>query len=370
MKKRIPLARPVLGPEEEEAVAEVLRSGHLVQGPRVAEFERRVAERLDVAEGVAVSSGTAAIHLPLLALGCGPGDEVIVPAFGFPATANAVEVCGARAIPADVDPETFAITAETVSAALSRRTAGVVPVHPFGIPAPMHGLDALADEAGLWMVEDAACALGTVQDDRWGSGRWPLTLSFHPRKVLTTGEGGLIGTDDRDLAARLRRLRSHGMDADAPGWERFVEAGFNYRMTDLAAAIGLVQMGRLDDVVGARRWVGHRYREALAEVEGVHVPRGYELPDLGWQSLVVVLADGLDRDAVMRELDARGIGSTIGGYSLVEQPYYRERYDLDASRAPVACRLAEQSLTLPLTTTLDEGDVRRVTDALADIIGG
>lgn len=355
-------------------MAAVLQSGYLVQGPRVAEFEALLAASLEVEHAVAVSSGTAALHLALLALGTGPGDEVIVPAFGFVATANAVELCGARAVLADVDPDTFALTAASVRAAIGPRTVGIMPVHPFGIPAPMAALEAVADAHGLWICEDAACALGTSTraasgERRWASGVHPVCLSFHPRKTITTGEGGLVATADATLATALRELRNHGMGADAGlGWRRFVRAGFNYRMSDLHAAIGVVQMGRLDSIVADRRRVLRDYLVALEAVEGLRVPAAYSDAALSAQSLVVELDSTVDRDGVIAALGARGVQSTIGGYGFAEQPYYAHRAALRAEDFPVATRMAHSSLTLPLSGEMSSGDVARVAEALSGAI--
>lgn len=353
-------------------MAEVLASGQLVQGPQVAAFERALAERLGWTEAIAVSSGTAALHLALIGMGAGPGDEVIVPAFGFPATANAVEHTGARAVPADVDPETFALTAESVLAAASERTVGVLPVHAFGIPAPMDALEALGAARGWWLVEDAACALGTDQGSpaSWGSGRHPVCLSFHPRKVLTTGEGGVVGTNDPALAKRIRTLRNHGIgegplaDGGARGWRRFDEAGFNYRMSDLEGALGRVQLSRLGAIVADRQRVARLYAEALAALPAVRLPRGYDLERQCIQSLVVELPASVSRDAISAALGAQGIETTIGGYALAEQPYYARRYALPPSGFPVAARFAARALTLPLYAEMDAAAVRRVNTTL------
>ena len=363
-----PLHRPVLGDEELTAVSEVLKSGHLVQGPRVAAFEERLSEILGIRHVVAVSSGTAALHVSAVALGLTPHDEVIVPAFGFPATANAVELTGARAVPADVDLERFALTVESIEAVASERTVGVILVHSFGIPAPTPELQALCESRGWWLVEDAACALGTIQEGRWGSGELPVCLSFHPRKTVTTGEGGVVATQDDALARRLRTLRNHGMDPDAQGWSRFSRAGFNYRMSDLSAAIGVVQLGRLEDIVSERRRVAALYGEALASTPGVRLPKGYELPDLSCQSVVVELERSIDRDAVISGLSELGIQTTIGGYALADQPYFIERYGIRSEDFPGAGRLAKSCLTLPVTVEMNREDVEHVTASLRTVM--
>lgn len=378
---KLPLHRPVLGDAEAAAVADVLASGHLVQGPRVRAFEAGLAERLGVAHAVAVSSGTAALHLSVAALDLGSGEEVVVPEFGYPATANVVELAGGRVAAADVDEDTFALTAATVEAAASGRTVGVIAVHPFGIPAPLQALTALCEARGWWLIEDAACALGTAvsvgsgpaaqADRRWADGRWPTCLSFHPRKTLTTAEGGAVVTDDAALAARVRILRNQGVDEAIAGFDRFAAAGFNYRMSDVHAAIGVVQLGRLDGIVAARRRVVGWYREALAplmERAWVRWPRGYDAPELAMQSLVVDLADGPARDEVMSGLGQRGIGATLGGYALASQPYYRRRYGRDPAETPVAAGLYRRSLTLPVTEAMTREDVATVCAALGEVM--
>lgn len=363
-------------------MAAVLQSGRLVQGPRVAALERRAAQLLGRRHAVAVSSGTAALHLATLVAGCGPGDEVLVPAFGYPATANAVELAGGHAVPVDVDPDTFALTPETIRDALTPRTVGLIAVHPFGIPAPMEAIEALARARGLWWVEDAACSLGTdvsgsscgSDSPRWARPGGSVCVSLHPRKTATSGEGGLVLTDDDGDAHRFRVLRNQGVDPFVEGWARFVEAGFNYRLSELHAAVGEVQLGRLDAIVASRRRVAGWYRSALTDREllrdVVRWPKGYEEPGLNVQSLVVELGEGVDRDGVIRALRAQGVETTIGGYGLAEQPYYAQRYDLDPRRFPAATRLAHQSLTLPVTHAMSATDVEAVVERLAQCLVG
>ena len=366
------LHRPTLGQEELDAVAQVLSSGHLVQGPRVAAFERLLCEYLGVDHAIACSSGTAALHLSYAALEVAPGDDVIVPAFGYPATANAVELLGGRAIPADIDPERMALSVKSVARVATERTVGVVPVHPFGIPAPMAELEALAEERGWWVCEDAACAMGTALDGRWARGEHLICLSFHPRKTLTTGEGGAVVTRDARLAERLRILRNHGVATDfaSRGWSRFTHAGFNYRLTDIAAAIGEVQMSRLDAIIDERRRVVALYRDRLDTAADWRVPAGFDLPELSMQSFVVEYIGDRDRDRILRDLAEGGVQATIAGYCLFEQPYWTERYALDPTHYPVSARMGQRGVTLPVVADMNAHDVDRVVTALEDCAGG
>ena len=268
----IPIMRPWLGAEEAVAVEGVLASGWVAQGPKVAEFEAAVCGALGAPHGVATTSCTTALHLALHALGVGPGDEVVVPSLSFIATTNAPRYVGARPVFADVDLETQNLTAETVERALGPSTRAVIVVHQAGMPADVDAIAAICESRGVAVVEDAACAIGSTYRGRpVGAGDNLVALSFHPRKLLTTGEGGMLLTSDAALARRLRRLREHGMAVSAHDRhasrsvvvEAYEELGFNYRMTDLQAAVGLVQLGRLDAMVVERRSLADRYRDAL-----------------------------------------------------------------------------------------------------------
>src|SRR5262245_9265428 len=277
--RRIPVMVPALGEEEATAAAEAVRTGWVAQGPRVAEFERRFAEAVGAAHGVAVSSCTTALHLALVLLGVGPGDEVIVPSFSFIATANAARYVGARPVSADVDLATGNVTVDTGDAVRGPRTKAIIAVHQGGVPADVAALRAAARAWSLPLVEDSACAAGSTAYGRpVGAGALVSAWSFHPRKLLTTGEGGMLTTDDAGWAARLRRLREHGMNVSAaerhaatqPILESYVETGFNYRMTDIQAAVGLVQLGKLDAIVAQRRALAARYTDLLSDVNTLH----------------------------------------------------------------------------------------------------
>ena len=349
----IRLARPDLGDAELAAVAEVLASGQLTMGPRVEAFERALATAVGTAEAVSVSSGTAAIHLALLALGVGAGDEVIVPAYTFPATANAVELCRARAVLVDVDPETFLVRPELVADAVTERTRAVLAVHLFGRPVAWEELQtAVAQDVVL--VEDAAGALGaTYRGTPCGALGLLACLSFHPRKIVTTGEGGAVTTDEAELAASVRRLRHHGI---APGQPTDIEApGFNYRLADVLCALGLPQLERLESLLAARERVAGWYRERLEHL--VATPSADEGDRHGWQAYVVALDR---RDEALAALRAEGIEAQIGTYAVHRLSAYRDR-----GAFPGADAAFERALALPFATTMTEEEVDRVSAALA-----
>jgi perosamine synthetase len=343
----IRLARPDVGDEEAAAVAEVLASGQLTMGPRVAEFEAELARACDVEHAVAVSSGTAALHLAVLALGLGEGDEVLVPAYTFPATANVVALAGARPVLVDVVPETYTIDPERAEAAVTPRTRAVLAVHLFGRPAP---LDALPD---LPILEDAAGALGARRRGRPCGGLGVAgCLSFHPRKIVTTGEGGAVTTDDPAVADAVRSARHHGWQA--PEYRDLPAPGLNYRLSDILCAVGIPQVRRLDELLATRERVAAGYAERLAGV--VELPAADEGDTHGWQAYVV----GVDRrDDVLAALRAEGIEAQIGTYALHLLGAYRDQGDF-----PGAARAFERALALPLHSRLTDADLDRVADAL------
>ena len=362
----IPVMRPVLGEEEAQAAAEAVRSGWVAQGPRVAEFEARFAERVGAPHAVAVSSCTTALHLALHLLGLGPGDEVVVPSFSFIATANSAVYVGATPVFADVEPEDGNLSARTVQAVLTDRTRAVVVVHQGGMPADVDALRELCVSRGIAVVEDAACAAGSTYHGRpVGAGSAMAAWSFHPRKLLTTGEGGMLTTSDPEVAARARRLREHGMDVSAadrhrsrqPVIESYLEVGFNFRMTDVQAAIGLVQLGKLDAMVRRRRELAARYHELLDGIPGVRPVHDPAHGQSNFQSFWVELDAGfpLARNAVLRALADEGVSARAGIMATHRQPAYAEHPHGNLATTE---RLTDGTLILPLyhAMTLDEQD--------------
>jgi dTDP-4-amino-4,6-dideoxygalactose transaminase len=352
VKEPIRLARPDVGDAEAAAVADVLASGILTMGSKVAEFEAALSRACAVRHAVAVSSGTAALHLALLALGIGEGDEVVVPAYTFPATANVVELCGARAVLVDVDPDTFNVDLAQVPDAVTGRTRAVLAVHLFGRPVDWDALSSLVPDR-VALVEDAAGALGAAYRGRPCGSLGELgCLSFHPRKIVTTGEGGAVATQDDALADAVRRLRHHGIVTSGPF--DIPEPGFNYRLPDLLCAVGIPQLERLGELLAARARVAGWYEECLRG--RVLTPSAAEGDRHGWQAYVVQLDR---RDEALAALRAQGIEAQVGTYALHHLAAYRDRGPF-----PGADRAYARGLALPFAATLTEAQVDRVVEAL------
>lgn len=370
---RIDVMRPWLGQEEVDALAEVVASGWIAQGPRVALFEEAFAAESGVAHAVALSSCTAALHLGLVVAGVAAGDDVVVPSFSFIATANAVVHSGARPVFADVDAVTGNVTADSVAAALTPATRAVIAVDQGGVPVDLDPIRALCDPLGIRVLEDAACGAGARYRGRpVGAGADLTAWSFHPRKLLTTGEGGMLTTDDAGLAARARRLREHSMSlsaADRHGSvlappEDYDEVGFNYRMTDLQAALGLVQLGRLAALVARRRELAARYTEAFAPVAGLRTVADPAHGTGNFQSFWVEVGDEypLDRDGLLAELATHGVSARRGIMAAHRQPPYRSHPGADS--LPATERLTDRTLILPLFHQLSEQEQDRVIEAV------
>ena len=365
----IPLARPDIGTREEELALEVLRSGRLSLGPMGERFEREFAAWLGVEDAVAVSSGTAALHLGVRALGWGRGDEVLTSPFSFVASANCLLYEGARPTFCDVDRETLNLDAEAAEAAVGEGTVGILPVHIFGYPAALPELEAIAARRGLGVLEDACEALGAVDSEGRAVGaRGNLaTFAFYANKQMTTGEGGMVVPSDPRVAERVRSERNQGRAADM-GWLDHSGLGFNYRLPDLAAALGVAQLERLDSMLSGRSRVAALYAQRLADIEGLEAPiPGRNEERRSWFVYVVRLPDGVDRDAMIGHLAQRGIASKAYLPCIHLFPHLRE-LGYREGQFPVAEEAASRSLALPFFPTMSESQVERVCDALAGSI--
>lgn len=365
----IPIARLALGEEEALAAADVVRSGWLMNGPRTAEFEALVADYVGARHAVAVSSCTTALHLALVAAGVQPGDEVICPSFSFIATANAIRHAGATPVFVDIDPRTYNIDVEAIEGAITPRSRAILPVSQIGLPADIPAVMEIAARHDLKVVEDAAPSLGaTVHGRRLGTLSDITCFSFDARKILTTGEGGMVTTDDEEAAARIRLLRAHAASVSTADRDRaqrvvletYPEVGFNYKITDIQAAIGVVQMGRVDEIVAERRRLGQRYDELLEHEERVetpHVPEGFEHV---YQSYNVRLRTERTQEEVMTAMLDLGV-ATRRIFAIHDQPAFA---DLPRRHLPRTEEAAAKTLLLPLFVGLSDSEQDEVTTAL------
>jgi perosamine synthetase len=368
----IPVARPLIGAREEELVLEVLRSRHLSLGPRLSAFEAAFGERLGGVRASAVASGTAGLHLALRASGIEAGDEVVTTPFSFVASANSVLYERARPVFCDIDPRTLNIDPSAAAAVVGERTAGLLPVHIFGYPAAMDELERLAAAHGLWIVEDACEALGAFHGDGRpvGARGNPSVFAFYPNKQMTTGEGGVVVSPSDAVKERIDSERNQGRAPDM-GWLDHDRLGFNYRLSDIACALGIAQLERLDAMLTARARIATLYGEALADVDGLGLP----CPDGGgdrrsWFVYVVQVPDGIDRDATIRALRERGIDSKPYLPAIHLMSFYRERFGHREGEFPVCEDVSRRSLALPFFPELTDGEVERVVIALREVLAG
>lgn len=372
----IPIAMPMLADDEAEAARAAVLSGWVSQGPQVAAFERDFAALVGAPHACAVSSCTTALHLALVASDIGPGDEVITASHSFIATANCVRYCGATPVFVDIDADTYNIDPDRVAAAITPRTRAIIAVHQMGMPCDLAALSALADRHGIILIEDAACAAGSRIR---GNGDWEsigkphgliACFSFHPRKVITTGEGGMLTTADAELDRKFRLLRHHGMsipDTLRHGspqvmFEDYVLVGFNYRMTDIQAAIGRKQLDRLPELVSRRRTIAARYAEMLGNFEGLRLPAEPHWARSNWQSYCVRLPDRLDQRAVMQNLLNQGIATRRGIMCAHREAPYADRGQRHELRQSELAQ--DHSILLPIYTQMTEDDQVRVADCL------
>jgi perosamine synthetase len=367
----LPLARPMLGVEEEQAVVDVLQSKQLSLGPRVTRFERLFAERVAGRFGCAVSSGTAGLHLALRAVGVEDGDEVITSPFSFVASANVALYERARPVFADIDPITLNLDPAAAQAAVSERTRALLPVHIFGYPADMPAFEQIARRHQLGIVEDACEALGGVYADGGpigGRGN-PAVFGFYANKQITTGEGGMVVVGEECVKAQIDSERNQGRTPDM-GWLDHGRLGFNYRLSDIACALGIAQLERLDEMLAERARVARLYREALGGVEGLSLPcEDFGGATRGWFVFVVQLPVGVDRNETVRRLGDMGVQSKPYLPAIHLMSFYRERFGHRVGEFPVCEDVAVRSLALPFFVKMTEGQVDRVGGALLEVIG-
>ncbi|HYH75967.1 MAG TPA: DegT/DnrJ/EryC1/StrS family aminotransferase [Arthrobacter sp.] len=371
---RINVMKPWLGAEEAQALAEVVASGWVAQGPKVKEFESDFSAAQEVRHAVATSSCTSALHLALIVAGIGPGDDVVVPSLSFIATANAVTYVGARPVFCDVDPATGNVTAETIHAALTMDTRAVIVVDQGGVPVDLDPIRELCDRHEITVIEDAACAVGSQYKGRpVGSGADVTVWSFHPRKILTTGEGGMLTTHRADWAARARTLREHSMSVSATDRhgsllapaEVYLEIGFNYRMTDLQAAVGIVQLRRLAEVVERRREIAAAYVAGLAGLKGLRFVADPPYGTTNFQSFWVEVLPGfpVSREELLARLADAGVSARRGIMAAHRQPAYRWRDTGNAGLSHTE-RLTDRTLILPVFHELDAISMNRVMNTI------
>lgn len=357
----IPLMVPDIRQEDINAVVEVLRSGMIVQGARVEELEKSFAEYIGVRNAIAVSNGTASLHLALLALDIGKGDEVIVPAFSFMATANVVELVGAKPVFVDIDIETYNINSNLIEQAITIRTKAIIPVHEFGLACDITAICSIAKKHGLKVIEDAACALGATENNLFTGSFGDIgSFSFHPRKAITSGEGGMLTTNDDELARKLRALRNHGLEI-RNGKAEYITAGFNYRMTDFQAALLSSQFLRFKNILESKDKLAQVYLSELQNCNKLQLPKVHENKKHTWQSFHVILNDDIDRDAMIAKLKDHGICTNLGAQCMPFQNFFQEKYNHNCSKLfPFSMRSYLKGLVLPLHLSLSTIQIRTI----------
>jgi perosamine synthetase len=369
--KFIPLMSPDIQDSDIQAVTEVLRSGMLVQGIFVEKLEKTLASYLNVKHAVAVSNGTASLHVALIALGVGQGDEVIVPALSYIATGNVVELVGATPVFVDVSPGSFNIDAKQIENKITDKTKCIIPVHEFGLACDIGEVMKIAKKYSLKVIEDAACALGATYNGEYtGTFGEAGSFSFHPRKAITGGEGGLLITNDDALAEKFRILRNHGISMQN-GKMKFVAPGFNYRLTDFQAAMILSQFKRLEQILAYKNKLASVYLQELKLTKNIILPTTPEGRRHTWQSFHLLLEDDIIRDHLIERLKEAGIGTNYGAQCIPYQQYFQEKYQLDCLKLfPNALRAFKQGLVLPLYEKLTFEDIKKVAITIKKIVLG
>jgi len=359
---------PYTDERELEEIAKVLSTGYFTQGPKTVEFEWKVAEYIGCKYAFAMSSCTTALHLSLVVLDVKPGDEVLVADFTFPATANVVVQLGAIPVLVDIDLDTFTVNVDDLRHKITPKTKAIIPVDAFGCAADFDAIQKIAAAHNLPVIEDAATAIGTKYYDRFCGNLTTLgCFSFHPRKVITTGEGGMITTNDDKLAERIKLLRSHG-GVRTGSWYRFEEAGFNYRLSDILSAIGVAQMEKLAKLIEHKQRLAASLSKRLAQIPGIRVPVEPKWGGHIYQSYVILLDEGLNRDTIVEKMRVHGIETTLGTYALHDQPFFQRTFGYKSGQLPNSHAAFTRTITLPLYPQMDESDLDQVADTLNAIL--
>ena len=375
-KMSVPITKPALTEEEAHAPYDSIKSGWVTQGPKVAEFEKAVAAYVGAKHGVATTSCTTGLHLALATIGIGPGDEVIVPSFTFIASANAILYTGATVVFCEVDPRTFNADPADIEKRITKKTKALMPVDQIGLGCDIDAINDIAKRHGIDVVEDAAPTIGgTYKGRRVGSNAHQTVFSFHPRKVITTGEGGMITTDDDALADKARKLRAHAMSvsdldrhkADRPILEEYHELGFNYRMTDIQASIGLVQIRRLDELLRIRVAKADRYTRELADLKKVRTPYTPPYATHTYQSYCLDFDRSVDRDDLMARLLRRGVATRRGVMASHLEKVYRDR--VGKVSLPITEEKARSTMLIPLFATMTDDEQSYVIESLREELG-
>ena len=375
-KMSVPITKPALTEEEAHAPYDSIKSGWVTQGPKVAEFEKAVAAYVGAKHGIATTSCTTGLHLALATIGIGPGDEVIVPSFTFIASANAILYTGATVVFCEVDPRTFNADPADIEKRITKKTKALMPVDQIGLGCDIDAINNIAKRHGIDVVEDAAPTIGgTYKGRRVGSNAHQTVFSFHPRKVITTGEGGMITTDDDALADKARKLRAHAMSvsdldrhkADRPILEEYHELGFNYRMTDIQASIGLVQIRRLDELLRIRVAKADRYTRELADLKKVRTPYTPPYATHTYQSYCLDFDRSVDRDDLMARLLRRGVATRRGVMASHLEKVYRDR--VGKVSLPITEEKARSTMLIPLFATMTDDEQSYVIESLREELG-